>query len=147
MAKIKRTPIYEWYTLAISEGDGFAYVNPNQGFEHEPGVDRHEFETYAEAKEYRDHYCDCPESIMILRETRQVMEETNPKIEKRWNEFPVDGKGSYLPCPLCNRKYCDHTPAERGDAIEFVKLADGTILKGKEAEALIMEEKRSYDTV
>jgi hypothetical protein len=30
--------------------------------------------------------------------------------------LPVDERGIYLPCPLCNRIYCDHSPEERPDS-------------------------------
>lgn len=30
--------------------------------------------------------------------------------------LPVDERGVYLPCPLCGRVYCDHTPEERPDS-------------------------------
>lgn len=31
--------------------------------------------------------------------------------------FPTDARGRFLPCPLCGRRYCDHTLDERGDAV------------------------------
>lgn len=35
--------------------------------------------------------------------------------------LPLDEKGSYLPCPLCGRQSCDHTPAERPDSWDNVQ--------------------------
>jgi len=81
---IKPTKIYSWFTLATIEGDGFAYVNPNSPFYpfyfwfslwEYTEEDRYTFETYEEAKEFRDERLDCPEAICILKETRQIIEE------------------------------------------------------------------------
>ena len=63
---------FEHYTLAVIEGDGFYYINPNQ-WDYEPGVDRYTFGTLEEAREFRDTL-DTPEAIIILKETIKEME-------------------------------------------------------------------------
>jgi len=71
---IKPTKIYSWYTLATIQGDGFAYISPDSPWEFSE-EDRYTFDSYEEAKEFRDERLDCPEAICILKETRQIIEE------------------------------------------------------------------------
>lgn len=34
-----------------------------------------------------------------------------------WWDFPSDERGSFAPCPICGRRYCDHPLSDRGDGV------------------------------
>jgi len=59
--------IYTWYTLAIIEGDGYTCLTD------EINGEVYEYPTLEEAKKAREEM-DCPEGIIILKETRQIIE-------------------------------------------------------------------------
>lgn len=59
-----------------------------------------------------------------LEDLRVVLESMGLTIAARIRKYDIDGPGGlpidpegwFLPCPLCDRVSCDHTPAERPDS-------------------------------